>query len=75
GESALDFELRCVVVDVEKSLAVKSDLHYAIIERFRAQRELRWREKGGKQGNGLDEARSMRDAFSSPHPPVRGSAA
>jgi potassium-dependent mechanosensitive channel len=75
GESALDFELCCVVVDVEKSLAVKSDLHYAIIERFRAQRELRWRERGGKQGNGLDESRSMRDAFSSPHSPVRGSAA
>jgi potassium efflux system protein len=74
GESALDFELRCVVVDVEKSLAVKSDLHCAIIERFRAQRELRWREQGGKQGNGLDEARSMREAFSAQFA-ARGSAA
>jgi potassium efflux system protein len=51
GESALEFELRCVVADVEKALSVRSDLHYAIIKRFREadieiphqQRELRWR--------------------------------
>jgi small-conductance mechanosensitive channel len=35
GEKALEFELRCVVADVEKSLTVKSDLHYAILKRFR----------------------------------------
>jgi potassium-dependent mechanosensitive channel len=35
GEKALEFELRCVVADVEKGLSVKSDLHYAIIKRFR----------------------------------------
>jgi small-conductance mechanosensitive channel len=35
GEKALEFELRCVVADVEKSLTVKSDLHYAILRRFR----------------------------------------
>jgi small-conductance mechanosensitive channel len=60
GESALEFELRCVVMDVAKSLAVKSDLHYAILARFRQagieipypQRELRWREQGSIQGNG-----------------------
>jgi small-conductance mechanosensitive channel len=51
GDSALEFELRCVVADVEKGLSVRSDLHYAIIKKFRAaaieipypQRELRWR--------------------------------
>jgi len=50
GESALEFELRCVVTDVEKGLLVRSDLHYAIIKAFRKngieipypQRELRW---------------------------------
>jgi potassium-dependent mechanosensitive channel len=54
GESALEFELRCVVTDVEKGLLVKSDLHYAIIKAFRKsgieipypQRELRWRGQG-----------------------------
>jgi potassium efflux system protein len=35
GDSALEFELRCVVADVEKALSVRSDLHYAIIKRFR----------------------------------------
>jgi small-conductance mechanosensitive channel len=35
GNTGLEFELRCVVADVEKSLSVRSDLHYAIIERFR----------------------------------------
>jgi potassium-dependent mechanosensitive channel len=54
GESALEFELRCVVADVEKGLLVKSDLHYAIFKAFRKsgieipypQRELRWRGPG-----------------------------
>ena len=49
GDSALEFELRCIVKDVEKGLSVRSDLHYAIIKRFREagitipypQRELR----------------------------------
>jgi potassium efflux system protein len=58
GESALEFELRCVVADVEKGLAVRSDLHYAIIRKFRAagieipypQRELRWRGGAPPQG-------------------------
>src|SRR5258707_9810585 len=35
GNTGLEFELRCVVADVEKSLSVRSDLHYAIIKRFR----------------------------------------
>lgn len=51
GDNALEFELRCVVADVEKALSVRSDLNYAIIKRFREagieipypQRELRWR--------------------------------
>jgi small-conductance mechanosensitive channel len=35
AHSALEFELRCVVADVEKALPVRSDLHYAIIKLFR----------------------------------------
>jgi small-conductance mechanosensitive channel len=35
GESALEFELRCVVANVDKGLTVKSDLHFAILKRFR----------------------------------------
>jgi potassium-dependent mechanosensitive channel len=35
GESALEFELQCVVADVEKALSVRSDLNYAILKRFR----------------------------------------
>jgi potassium-dependent mechanosensitive channel len=52
SDSALDFELRCVVANVENGLAVKSDLHYAILKRFREagieipypQREIRFRQ-------------------------------
>jgi potassium-dependent mechanosensitive channel len=51
GENGMEFDLFCIVADVDKTLAVKSELHYAILERFRAagieipypQRELRWR--------------------------------
>jgi potassium-dependent mechanosensitive channel len=35
GANALEFELRCVVANVEKALPVRSDLNYAIIKRFR----------------------------------------
>jgi small-conductance mechanosensitive channel len=35
GDSALEFELRCVVANVENGLSVRSDLNYAIIKRFR----------------------------------------
>jgi potassium efflux system protein len=35
GDSALDFELRCVVANVDNGLAAKSDLHHAILKRFR----------------------------------------
>ena len=35
GDTALEFELRCVVADVEKALSVRSDLNYAILKRFR----------------------------------------
>ena len=53
GDSSLDFELRCVVANVENSLSVKSDVHFAILRQFRAagieipypQREIRTREK------------------------------
>jgi potassium-dependent mechanosensitive channel len=36
GPSALEFELRATVADIEKGAAVRSDLYYAILERFRA---------------------------------------
>jgi potassium-dependent mechanosensitive channel len=42
GDSAMEFELRCVVADVERGSAVKSDLNFAIVKRFRE--ELRWRQ-------------------------------
>jgi small-conductance mechanosensitive channel len=35
GQSALEFELRCIVVNVDSTLSVKSDLHFAIIKAFR----------------------------------------
>jgi small-conductance mechanosensitive channel len=34
GDSALQFELRCIVLNVESALSVKSDLHFAIIKGF-----------------------------------------
>jgi potassium-dependent mechanosensitive channel len=36
GDSALEFELRCVVADFDRSLIVKSDLYFAILRRLRA---------------------------------------
>jgi potassium-dependent mechanosensitive channel len=36
GDSALEFELRCVVANVDQSLNVSSDLHFTILKRFRA---------------------------------------
>src|SRR5262249_47622874 len=36
GDSALEFELRCVVADFDRSLLVKSDLYFAILKRLRA---------------------------------------
>lgn len=53
GDSALEFELRCVVANIEYALAVKSDLHFAILNSFRKagieipypQRELRVRQE------------------------------
>ncbi|HSI41415.1 MAG TPA: DUF3772 domain-containing protein [Xanthobacteraceae bacterium] len=35
GESALHFELRCVVANVDYSLTVKSDLHFSVLEQLR----------------------------------------
>ncbi|HVY57114.1 MAG TPA: DUF3772 domain-containing protein, partial [Xanthobacteraceae bacterium] len=35
GEKALEFELRCIVSNVQYSLVVKSDLHFAVLHRFR----------------------------------------
>ena len=68
GDSALEFELGCVVADVEKGLAVRSDLNYAIIKRFREagieipypQRELRWRQE--------QPDKHKTEAFGSPFP-------
>jgi potassium efflux system protein len=36
GDKALEFELRCIVDNVQDALAVKSELHFAILRRFRA---------------------------------------
>jgi small-conductance mechanosensitive channel len=35
GDIGLDFELRCILANVENSLTVRSDLHVAVLERFR----------------------------------------
>jgi small-conductance mechanosensitive channel len=35
GQTALEFELRCIVLNVENALSVKSDLHFAIIKAFK----------------------------------------
>ena len=60
GDSALEFELRCVVANVDYGLAVKSDLHFAILHRFRKagieipfpQREVRIRGGGAPPAAG-----------------------
>jgi potassium-dependent mechanosensitive channel len=36
GDNALEFELRCVVADFDRSLIVKSDLYFAILKGLRA---------------------------------------
>jgi potassium-dependent mechanosensitive channel len=36
GDSALQFELRCVVAHVDNGMPVKSDIHFEILRRFRA---------------------------------------
>lgn len=38
GDSYLKFELRCVVANVDYALTVKSDLHFAVLERLKAAR-------------------------------------
>jgi potassium-dependent mechanosensitive channel len=35
GDIGLDFELRCILANVEDALSVKSDLHVAVLRRFR----------------------------------------
>jgi potassium efflux system protein len=35
GDNALEFELRCIVSNVQYALVVKSDLHFAVLHRFR----------------------------------------
>ncbi|NVO12842.1 MAG: mechanosensitive ion channel family protein [Rhodoplanes sp.] len=35
GEIGLDFELRCILANVENGLSVKSDLHVAVLREFR----------------------------------------
>ena len=36
GDSSLDFELRCIVRDIQQSLTARSDLNFAVLARFRA---------------------------------------
>ena len=60
GDSTLDFELRCIVANVENALSVKSDLHFAVLSGFRAagivipfpQREVRLLGDGTEATNG-----------------------
>jgi small-conductance mechanosensitive channel len=55
GNSALDFELRCVVRHVDVAMGVKSEINFAILDRFRAagieipypQHEVRLRDGAG----------------------------
>src|SRR5262249_1607522 len=55
GENALRFEVYCIVSDVSSTGGVKSDLHFAILKRFRAagikvptpQYDVRLRQDGG----------------------------
>jgi small-conductance mechanosensitive channel len=35
GDSALDFELRCIVRDIQQSYSVRSDLNFVVLKRFR----------------------------------------
>ena len=37
GDSALDFELRCIISDIQQRLAVLSDLNFAVLARFRTE--------------------------------------
>ncbi|MCC6777676.1 MAG: mechanosensitive ion channel family protein [Hyphomicrobiales bacterium] len=62
GDSALDFELRAYVDNVEVGLGTRSDLHLAILRRFRAagiaipypQREVRLLREPGRSGEAMD---------------------
>jgi small-conductance mechanosensitive channel len=64
GDTALEFELRCVVGNVENSLSVKSDLNLAVLGKFRAariaipvpQREIRARREEEKAEGGAASA-------------------
>ncbi|MBN8920572.1 MAG: mechanosensitive ion channel family protein, partial [Rhizobiales bacterium] len=35
GDNALNFELRCVIANIDQGLAVRSDLHFAVLKAFR----------------------------------------
>lgn len=58
GDNALEFELRCIVANVQNALVVKSDLHFAVLRRFRAegitipfpQRQVQIASDAGRQG-------------------------
>jgi small-conductance mechanosensitive channel len=64
GASSLDFELRCHIANVNQHIVIKSDLHYAILRRFRAvgieipfpQQEILVRQ--GKPGPAADAAKT-----------------
>jgi potassium efflux system protein len=36
GDSSLDFELRCIISDIQQRLSVLSDLNFTVLARFRA---------------------------------------
>jgi small-conductance mechanosensitive channel len=50
GEAWFEFELRCVVANVESALRVRSDLHFAIVKAFR--------ESGDRDGRRVADGRA-----------------
>jgi small-conductance mechanosensitive channel len=63
GEYALEFELSCMVANVDESGGVRSDLRFAILKSLRAEgivipyprRDLRWRGDAGPSESSAQE--------------------
>ena len=74
GENGMQFELFCIVADLDKGGSVKNDLHFALLERFRAagieiaypQRELRWR--ASEDASDADAGRALAPAAATNEP-------
>ena len=69
GSSALEFELRCIVLNVDSTLSVKSDLHFAIMKAFQGggdRDELRYR--SSEPGSAAVAARQFWCPWEGPKP-------